>query len=259
MTSETVRSSPVIDANGTVYFAAQDGYLYAIDSIGFQLWETFVGDVFYCSPAMAADGTIIIGAYAGSAAVGAASAFTALDSTGAVKWEYLIEGYNDSSPNIAPDGSIYIGAHDGFLYKLEGTASLMQTGWPRLQANRRQTGFTGELLKTEMVDYFPAIDVAQDHWVHVPWFASGWLRDATLPWVQHLDHGFLYLAGSTTAAVNFYDSNLAEWFYAPTNAPDFYYRYKTGAWLYHLPGTQISTGRWFFDYSANKWFPESQL
>jgi outer membrane protein assembly factor BamB len=258
-TPETVRSSPVIDSGGIVYFAAQDGYLYAVDTIGFQLWETFVGDVFYCSPALDADGNIIIGAYAGSAQVGAASVFMALDSQGLVKWEYIIEGYNDSSPNISSDGSIYIGAHDGFIYKLEGGAPLMQTGWPRLQASRRQTGLATDLQETELIDFFPAVSSATSHWVHVPWFSSGWLTDANLPWIQHLDHGFIYLFGASAWAINFYDSALGEWLYAPTYAPGFYYRYKSGSWLYHLQGTSVGTGRWFYDYGVHGWFAESMM
>ncbi|MGC9452625.1 MAG: PQQ-binding-like beta-propeller repeat protein [Oceanipulchritudo sp.] len=252
-TTESIKSSPVIDASGTVYFAAQDGYLYAIDSIGFQLWETFVGDVFYCTPALDSSGNIIIGAYAGSQVIGAASVFMALDSTGAVLWEHLIEGYNDSSPNIAPDGSIYVGAHDGFLYKLEGSAPLMKAGWPRQQANRRNTGFLQDLTTMELVDYFPAIQSLLDGWAEVPWFGSGWVRAYQLPWIEHADHGFLYVQEPATDSVHCFDSKLRQWFHATGTAQDYYYLFSDQTWVYHLEGSQPATDRWFFDFSQSLW------
>ena len=258
-TTGWINSSPVTDANGTVYFASQDGYLYAVDSVGFQLWETFVGDVFYCSPAIDAQGNIIIAGYAGSAVTGAATAFASVSSAGTLMWEQIIQGYNDSSPNIGPDGSIYIGAHDGHLYKLEGHAPLKHDGWPRSQGNRRQTGWIEDLTAKELVDYFPAITVADNGWVLVPWFGIGWLSDAGLPWINHLDHGYIYIAEANLASIYFYDTRLGEWFYASTTAPNYYFRYSSGGWLYHWQGTNIYTGRWFFDYAQFKWTPEAAL
>lgn len=258
-TMGAVRSSPIVNAEGTVYFASQDGYLYAVDDLGFQLWETFVGDVFYCSPALDSQGNIVIGAYAGNAVTGSATVFTSVDATGTQQWEYLIQGLNDSSPNIAPDGSIYIGAHDGSLYKLEGQAPLGTTGWPRSQANRRQTGWHDDLESMELVDCFPAISVAKDGWAFVPWFGTGWIKDAQLPWIQHLDHGYVFIAGASIGSLYFYDSVLGQWFFAPASAPNYYFSFQTGSWFYHVKGTNVSTGRWFFDFGQDKWFTDEEL
>lgn len=254
-----IRSSPIIASDGTICFASQDGYLYAVDSTGFQLWETFVGDVFYCTPAMDAAGNIIVAGYAGSSEAGAATSFASISPVGDLQWEYVIEGYNDSSPNIAPDGSIYIGAHDGFLYKLEGAAPLNQEAWPRAQANRRQTGWPGHLVLPELVDFYPAISVAQSGWVNIPWFGIGWLREIALPWIQHLDHGYLYIGDSGSWGSTFYDTALNEWLFAPATAPNYYYRYATDGWLYHWAGTSVSSGRWFFDYTLGAWMAEGAL
>jgi outer membrane protein assembly factor BamB len=254
-----VLSSPIADGNGTVYITSQDGYLYAVDSVGFQLWEIFVGDVFYCTPAMDAAGNIIVAGYAGSSSAGAATSFASISPSGTLQWEYLIDGVNDSSPNIAPDGSIYIGAHDGFLYKLEGVAPLSAEAWPRTQANRRQTGWSGELEVMELVDHFPAISVVQSGWVHVPWFGIGWLTGTDLPWIQHLDHGFIFIGNSGTWGCSFYDTGLGEWLYSPAIAPNYYFRYTTDTWLYHWQGTNVSSGRWFFDYSLGAWMPDTGL
>ncbi|MEX0331978.1 MAG: PQQ-binding-like beta-propeller repeat protein [Puniceicoccaceae bacterium] len=258
-TTGAIRSSPIAKSDGTVYFASQDGYLYAVDDLGFQLWETFVGDVFYCSPALDAMGNIIIGAYAGNSVTGAATIFTSVDSTGVQQWEYLIQGLNDSSPNIAPDGSIYIGAHDGFLYKLEGVAPLETSGWPRGQASRRQTGWFADLTELELLDYFPSISVSKDGWAFVPWFGAGWLRDSQLPWIQHLDHGFVFVSGASAGSIYFYDSVMGHWLFAPAAAPNYYYCFQQASWLYHWQGTTVSTGRWFFDFGQDKWVTEAEL
>lgn len=257
--AEPIRSSPVVTSEGTVLFAAQDGYLYALDTEGFQLWEGFVGDVFYCSPAVDAAGNIIVAGYAGSAATGAATRFVSLDASGNLNWEVKISGYNDSSPNIAPDGSILIGAHDGRLYKLAGSAPLMPNGWPRVQANRRQTGLAADLHQTELIDFFPAITLSQSGWAFVPWFGLGWINSTRLPWIQHLDHGHLYLDAPGSTGLWYYDLGLQDWIYGPTNAPSYLYRHGTASWLYHIPGSNVANGRWFYDFGIQNWISDRLL
>lgn len=258
--TEPIRSSPAIDNNGTLFFAAQDGYLYAVDSLGFQVAETFVGDVFYCSPTIDQNGNVLIAGYAGSATIGAASRFLSLTPAGAIAWEYLIGDYNDASPTIAPDGSFYFAAHDGALYCFEGAAALMaDSPWPRFQANLQQTGRlsmgapdpTGPLIS----DYFPTLsETHPDGWVFVPWFGAGWVMPRELPWIEHLELGYIYLAGPTDTSIWFYDMQLNDWLYATQFAPNFYFRATAATWIYHLQGTTLYTNRWFFDYGAMDWF-----
>jgi len=250
---EGIRSSPVISNDSVIHFVAQDGYLYFLDTVGFQIWETFVGDVLYCSPAIDALGNIIVAGYAGSDTIGAATEFTCLNASGAILWEYFISGVNDSSPNIAPDGSIYIGAHDGNLYKLEGYAGLMDGQWPRLQANRRQTGFQHDIFTDELIDYFPLTTSSANGWAFVPWFGSGWLTAEQLPWIRHLEHGLIYMYPGMVGASWFYDPVLADWLYGSSFAPYYYYQYGADSWIFHLPGTSVEKGRWFYDYSLESW------
>lgn len=256
--TDAIRSSPVLTPEGTLLFAAADGYLYALDLEGFQLWEVLVGDVFYCTPAIDAAGNVVLAAYAGSGEIGAATRILGLDSDGTEQWSYLISGYNDSAPNIAPDGSIYIGAHDGVLYKFAGQAGLMPEGWPRVQGNRRQTGFGPDLQDPTLLDYFPAISQSVGGWVKTPWFGAGWLAEDRLPWIRHVDLGLLYLAGPGADSVWFYDPVLGDWFYASAFAPDHYYRLGTGSWLFHLQGTTLDSGRWFYDYQMGDWVTDPQ-
>jgi outer membrane protein assembly factor BamB len=258
--SEPIRSSPAIDGNGTIFFAAQDGYLYAIDNLGFQISETYVGDVFYCSPAIDGNGHVLLAGYAGSATIGAASRFVSVNPAGEIAWEYLISDYNDASPNIAPDGSIYFAAHDGSLYCFEGTAPLMPNSpWPRFQANAAQSGFakanSQEPAEPAITDFFSTItETHPDGWVFVPWFGAGWLMPRELPWVEHLELGYIFLQGPTADSVWFYDLRLNDWLYANQFAPNFYFRATAATWLYHLQGTTVYTNRWFFNYTSMEWF-----
>lgn len=254
--ADSIRSSVVIAEPGTLYFAAQDGYLYALDTEGLQLWESFIGDVFYSTPALDQEGRIIAGGYAGSEATGAASRITAFSPDGDLIWEFVFPGYHDSSPNIAPDGSIIFGSHDGILYKLAGMAGLMEHSWPRVQGNRWQTGRSEPGRIPELIDYFPGITFSQDGWSHVPWFGSGWIHDRRLPWIQHVDHGILFIDSPSSSGTWFYDSRLSDWLYGTAAAPNYFFRQASRAWLYHIPGTAIDSGRWFYDFASEEWFSD---
>jgi len=228
--TEGIRSAPVLGSDGTVYFAAQDGYLYAVDALGFQLWEAFVGDVFYCTPAIDAAGNLIIAGYAGYLAPNVSHALS-FNPAGELLWQFVFEGYNDSSPNIAPDGSITFGSHAGLLYKLAGAAPLPQTGWPRFQAGRRQAGFAADLARTELVDLFPWITVSRAGWAQVPWFGRGWVTGLQLPWTWHLGHGFMRAVNPGPQAVTFFSPALDDWLTAPAAAQGWVYRFSTETWL----------------------------
>lgn len=65
-TSETINAdsytSPAIGADGTIYFAAENGYIFALDSDGELLWtENFGSTINWSSPYLTEDGTLYIG------------------------------------------------------------------------------------------------------------------------------------------------------------------------------------------------------
>ena len=65
-TAETVPAdsytSPAIGADGTIYFAAESGYIFALDSEGTQLWrENFHNTINWSSPVLMDDGTLYVG------------------------------------------------------------------------------------------------------------------------------------------------------------------------------------------------------
>jgi eukaryotic-like serine/threonine-protein kinase len=121
-------SSAVIGVDGTVYFAAWDQKVYALDGLtGTKKWEFKMGSNnntgIFSSPAIGLDGTIYIGG----------DRMYALDgATGIRKWEYPT-GYTASSPAIALDGTVYIGGYDTKVYALDGITGAKK--WEFLTGN----------------------------------------------------------------------------------------------------------------------------
>jgi outer membrane protein assembly factor BamB len=62
------------------------------------------------SPAICADGTIIVGSYDKNV--------FAINPDGTRKWSFSIGSPTWSSPSIGEDGTIYIGANDGKVYAI---------------------------------------------------------------------------------------------------------------------------------------------
>ena len=73
-------SSPTV-AEGTVYFGADEGYLYAVEAVtGKEKWRFKTGDVIYSSPAIAG-GVVYVGSHDGH--------LYAIDAeTGQAKWRF---------------------------------------------------------------------------------------------------------------------------------------------------------------------------
>ena len=67
-----IAGSPTIGPDGTIYVAAHDGGLYAVDAAGKVRWRFAMQDRSWSTPAVAEDGTIYVGSdddhlYAGGA------------------------------------------------------------------------------------------------------------------------------------------------------------------------------------------------
>lgn len=109
-----IGSSPVMGADGTVYFGARNGNLYAFNPDGSQKWKFPTGGGIDSSPAIAADGTI----YVGSSDYN----LYAVNPDGSQKWVFATQG-EVSSPAIGPDGTVYVGSGDKKLYALDPNAT----------------------------------------------------------------------------------------------------------------------------------------
>ncbi len=108
-----ITSSPAIAKDGTIYFGADDGNLYAIDpSDGSQKWTFNTGGVVESTPLIGNDGTIFVGSNSNK--------FYAINSDGMLKWEYDAGSSILSSPAMGRDGSLYFGTEDGRLLAVGG-------------------------------------------------------------------------------------------------------------------------------------------
>ena len=108
-TSEEMRSAPVIGADGTVYFAAHNLPLTALDPAdGTTRWSLGLGvdDHVLASPAIGADGTVYV-------ATNGCEVY-AVSAQGMLRWSFAASsiGYTcsmRSSPAIDTDGTLYLG------------------------------------------------------------------------------------------------------------------------------------------------------
>lgn len=110
-TSSSILGSPVIGADGTVYFGAQNGTFYAVDSNGNQKWTYATGYEIVSSPAIGADGTVYATSKDGN--------LYAFNQNGSLKWMFVSGNMIEASPVIGADGSIYVGCTDGSLFSID--------------------------------------------------------------------------------------------------------------------------------------------
>ena len=117
-TGDGIYSSPVIGADGTVYFGSGDGKLYSVNgSTGTKVWEFETGDGIYSSPAIGADGTVYFGS-------NDYNLYAVNGTTGTKIWEFETGGVIYSSPTIGADGTVYFGSDDYNLYAVNGTTGV---------------------------------------------------------------------------------------------------------------------------------------
>lgn len=113
-TGNSVESSPVIGADGTVYIGSHDGFLYAFSPDGTVKWKFEVAKPVYderwkvskaimATPAIDKNGVIYIN--------GSSDDLYAISPEGTEEWRFFIKWSNDfwNSPTAGDDGTIYIG------------------------------------------------------------------------------------------------------------------------------------------------------
>ncbi len=118
-TGNSVRSSPTIANDRTVYVGSDDGNLYALNPNGTLKWTFGTGDSIWSSPAVGYDGTIYVGSNDGN--------LYALNPNGTLKWTFETNDSVRSSPTIANDRTVYVGSDDGNLYALNPNGTLKWT------------------------------------------------------------------------------------------------------------------------------------
>ena len=119
-----VRSSPAIGADGTVYFGANDGNLYALNpQDGSLKWSFATGGAIGTPPTIAADGTVYFGSDDNH--LYAVSPPADVSQSGVEKWHYDTGAVFDehSSVSIAADGTIHFGNRANYLYAFDPDGS----------------------------------------------------------------------------------------------------------------------------------------
>lgn len=115
-TPDWVDSSPVIGADGTIYFGCWDSRLYALNPDGTLRWSFRTGGFISSSPALGVGGEILFGCGNGNV--------YALNPDGTQKWVYPTLYWVDAPPAVGPDGTIYVGSLDNSLYALNPSGTL---------------------------------------------------------------------------------------------------------------------------------------
>ena len=119
LTGGDIQSSPVIGPDGIIYIGSKDNKLHAVFPDGTTKWAFDAGDDVYSSAAIGDDGTIYVGCWDGRV--------LALSPDGWVIWEFTTEDYIRCSPAIDADGVAYIGSFDDKLYAIHPDGSLKWT------------------------------------------------------------------------------------------------------------------------------------
>ncbi|MCD8483578.1 MAG: PQQ-binding-like beta-propeller repeat protein [Verrucomicrobia bacterium] len=256
---DAIDSSPAVAPDGTLYFGSRDGYLYALDPTGIQLWEVFVGDVFYSSPAIDSAGDVYIAGYVG----GGLTTLWHISADGAVVRTHSFAGINDSSALLTTTGTLWIGMYDDYSMHAFQTAPAAHSGWPQFRNSQARTGLQTSSLNEGILS-------PDQVFMHFQWvgngFASinGWSLGATyaglFPWVWHAEHKWCYVVSSSTSAVWIYeyDGSLG-WLYWDQILPATYYWVQGQTWIRHAVGTGLAPGetRLFFNYNSGEWFEQN--
>lgn len=105
-----IKSSPALGQDETIYFGSRDRKFYALRPNGTKKWEFSTGGWVDSSAAVSREGTVYFGSWD--------KTFYALNSQGAKEWQFQTAGPIVSSPAIGGDGAVYFGSHDAKLYAL---------------------------------------------------------------------------------------------------------------------------------------------
>ena len=108
--SFSVKTSPALADDGTIYIGSDDNNLYAVYPDSTLKWKFPTGGDIDASPAIGSDGIIYLGSVDKN--------LYAIYPDGTQKWAFDTQGMITSSPAIGSDGIIYVGSRDFKLYAI---------------------------------------------------------------------------------------------------------------------------------------------
>jgi len=147
-TSDRVDASPVLGSTDEVFFVSRDGYLrslplFSATTDNLANWEEFVGDVFYSSPVVDANGRVYVIGYTG----GGENHLFAYDANGSKAWDsnvsdppFSIDAVVDSSLLLDQNGALYFGCFDKKLYSLDLGVGRLDSHWPMFKRSSKRNG-----------------------------------------------------------------------------------------------------------------------
>jgi outer membrane protein assembly factor BamB len=130
-TAGDVEPSPALAPDGTLYFGADDGRAYAVNSTDGTLKWSFSfpdGSDTDSSPALGADGTVYIGSDKGT--------FYAINGQdGALKWAFLASGEISGAPAIGKNGAVFVcslnsAKTESVCYAIDGLSGIQRWAVP---------------------------------------------------------------------------------------------------------------------------------
>ena len=86
-------------------------------------------------------------------------------------------------------------------------------------------------------------------WRWLEWF--GTFNVNNLPWIYHMDHGWLYPFGETASNITFWDPQMGVFWWTSETTYPYLYRFSDGAWLWYQE--QSHNPRWFYNHKTLKW------
>ena len=141
-------ASPVLGSTDEVFFVSRDGYLrslplFSATTDNLANWEEFVGDVFYSSPVVDANGRVYVIGYTG----GGENHLFAYDANGSKAWDsnvsdppFSIDAVVDSSLLLDQNGALYFGCFDKKLYSLDLGVGRLDSHWPMFKRSNKRNG-----------------------------------------------------------------------------------------------------------------------
>ncbi len=128
------RSAPAIGLDGSLYVGGTVRELRALSPVdGSEIWSYSTSANIREMPAVAADGTVLLGTED--------EVFHAVNPDGTQRWTFTASGDVRSSPVVMADGTILVSTYqDGVLYALNGESSgPIASPWPQLGGNQAHT------------------------------------------------------------------------------------------------------------------------
>ena len=121
---------PVVAADGTVYFASHNQHFYAVQPDGTIRWSLDT-TAMVAQPLLGSEGTIFFTDY---------KTLRAVAPDGKEKWKADLDIEPAGAATLSDERTLYVASRLGTLYAFPVGETLMQSPWPKFQANVRNSG-----------------------------------------------------------------------------------------------------------------------